>query len=215
MGADALWHPARALLCSSGAPATGQERPPLPWQCPPKAPLPQLCLSQRLWVPSWGLGQGWHHEPPHSPSPAMTLLGGKTAAWLVTGGQLGCHGDGGGGGVTAHTRGMWGKEGLRGAEPHPWLLDQLCPGGLGSGDAAPLMFWGISWDLPSLTATGTLSHSNKDLYPGWWLLDKCLGTASLAAASQGQLMWALGAKNNGPPRLPQLVSVRRKRWCWW
>lgn len=49
------------------------------------------------------------------------------------------------------------------------------------------------------------------------LLDKYLGITSPAAAAQGQLMWALGTKNHSPPppRLPQLVSVGRKRWCWW
>lgn len=62
------------------------------------------------------------------------------------------------GGVTAHTRGMWGKEGpiLGGAEPHPWLLDHRCPSGLGSVDAAPHGLWGIPGDLSSLTEEGTL-----------------------------------------------------------
>lgn len=120
----------------------GAGETPLPWQCPPKAPLPQLCLSQRLWVPSWGLGQGWHHEPPHSPSPAMTLLGGKTAAWLVTGGQLGCHGDGGGG-VSLLTQGeCGGRKAFGELSPIPgcstscvlvgwaaWMLLHSCFGG--------------------------------------------------------------------------------------
>lgn len=61
--------------------------------------------------------------------------------------------------------------------------------------------------MPRLTAAGNLSHSNKDLYPGWWLLDKCLGTASPATAAQGQLMWALGAKNHGAPPPPAPVGL--------
>lgn len=73
--------------------------------------------------------------------------------------------------------------------------------------AAPHLFWGIPGDSPTLTAAGSLSHSNKDPWlvaaPCPKLLDKCLGTASPAAAAQGQLMWALGAKNHGdPPACP-------------
>lgn len=205
--------PCPALQQWGSSDGAGETPPSLavPSQSPPSPalPLPEAVGAQ--------LGFGTRVAPraPSLPQPCNDSTGGENCSLAGNWGATGMSWGWGGGGVTAHTRGMWGKEGLRGAEPHPWLLDQLCPGGLGSVDAAPLMFWGISWDLPSLTATGTLSHSNKDLYPGWWLLDKCLGTASLAAASQGQLMWALGAKNNGPPRLPQLVSVRRKRWCWW
>lgn len=85
--------PSRALLCSNGAPAMpssawGRRGPPFPWQCPPKAPLPQPlpAVGARLG----GSGQGWHREPPQ---PCNDSTGGKTAAWVVTGGQLGCHGD--------------------------------------------------------------------------------------------------------------------------
>lgn len=83
----------------------GQESPPF-GSALPKPPFPRGCECL-----AGAQDRGGTMSPPHL-SPAMTLLGGKTAAWVVPGGQLGCHGDRG---VSLLTQ--WECGGRKG---HPW-----------------------------------------------------------------------------------------------
>lgn len=155
-------------------------------------------------MPGWGSGQGWHHEP-SPPQPCNDPTGGENCSLGGTWGTTGM--SWGQGGVTVHTMGMWGKEGPSLEELSP--IPGCSTTGVLVGWAAWMLlhtFWGIPRDLPSLTAERTLSHLNKDpllvAVPCPKLLDKYLGTASPAAAAQGQLMWALGTKNHRPSTPP-------------
>lgn len=112
-GADAPRHPAPAprpaAMGLQRCPSAG-EAPPSPPGVPARPPSPALPLPEAFGArlePRAGVpmgGQAWQHrEPPRSPQPRplhpspipADSTGGKTAAWVVTGGQLGCHGGGG------------------------------------------------------------------------------------------------------------------------
>lgn len=88
--------PCSAAMGLQRCPAVdGAGEAPLPLAMPSQSPpSPALPLPEAVGA-QLGLGTRVAPRAPPPPSPCNDSTGGKTAAWVVTGGQLGCHGDGG------------------------------------------------------------------------------------------------------------------------
>lgn len=151
----AMGHPSEPpALCPPGGASPGPPLPPHPSSASPRG-LGIICLPMG-------------HSPSASPIPVVTPWGGKTAAWVVTGGS---NWDVMGGGHCSHEGGGR-EERLWGAESRFWQLYHPHPNGL-----IPMLCTGCTGGAPG--------HGDGHCQPGWHL-------GHCAPAWLGQGCWEMG-----------------------